>query len=359
VLLPAVYQRVIRPALFKADPEFIHDRTLEALQFVRPLKSFLQPRFQVKDERLSQKIWGYRFDNPVGLAAGLDKNAVCADLWEMFGFSFVEVGTVTPRPQPGNPRPRLFRYPEQQAIVNRMGFNNDGADAIAGRLAQARPRTQSSVLGVSLGKQVDTPVNHLPQVIQDYQTSLEKFYDYGDFFVINVSSPNTKNLRDLQQGQNLRELFQALSAAIMELAGDSTPKPLCVKIAPDLSDDEIREAVDIALEFHIQGIIATNTTNQTGTLESGGLSGAPLRMRSTQVIQLIAEHTGRKVPLIGSGGIFTAADAIEKLQAGAWLLQVYTGFIYTGPSLVKEINQGICDYLDKNNIDRVSTLSRP
>lgn len=338
------YRNLLRPALFQFDAEKIHDLALHRLQQMRPLKPVLEPLFRFEDPRLERNFWGYKFRNPIGLAAGLDKNAECADLWEMLGFSFVELGTVTPLPQEGNPKPRLFRYPHRKAIVNRMGFNNDGAEAIAKRLEVQRSNIKKSIIGVSLGKQFSTPVEDIPRVIADYVISLERFYHLSDFFTVNVSSPNTKNLRDLQQAENLGRLIESLRRRIEEIKHDPRRKPLLVKFAPDLEDTAIREAVILSIEKGVDGIIATNTTNQTGEKESGGLSGAPLRERSTQVVRLIAEITGGAIPLIGCGGIFTAQDALEKLSAGADLVQVYTGFIYQGPGMVKEMLKEIIKY---------------
>jgi len=337
-LFDPIYTAVIRPTLFRVDPERVHDWIMHALPFSR-----------------KQEIWGYPFENPLGLAGGFDKNAECVDLWDMFGFAFIELGTITPHPQPGNPKPRLFRYPEKKAIINRMGFNNDGANAIANRLQdfENQDRRYPGITGISIGKQFSTPVEEMDKVIDDYVTSVETLYRYADYFAVNVSSPNTKNLRTLQQVDSLEKLLSALLDKLSDMA-ETNRKPLCVKFAPDLSNDEIKAAVEMAMKRGVDGIIATNTTNQTGELEQGGLSGIPLRERATEVIQLIHQQTGGTLPIIGCGGIFTAEDAIEKLQAGAWLLQIYTGFVYQGPSCVKTICDGIIKAMNQRNLTHLA-----
>ncbi|MFB3787245.1 MAG: quinone-dependent dihydroorotate dehydrogenase [bacterium] len=352
-IIDPIYQNLARPLFFRFDPESMHEWVMGCLPWARPVKSLLRSYFRVDDPRLIQDIWGLRFANPIGLAGGFDKNALLPDFWDAFGFAFFEVGTVTPLPQPGNPQPRLFRYPAEQALVNRMGFNNDGCEAIARRLAEsaARHGAPAAVMGVSLGKQKDTPADDLARVIRDYQTSLEILYPHAGFFVVNVSSPNTPNLRDLQEAGPLRLLLSALKDHLSNFGYPA--KPLCLKLSPDLSDDAVRQAVNVALECGIDGFIATNTTNQTGSRESGGLSGKPLRQRSTEVIHLIAKQTGGALPIIGCGGIFTADDALEKLQAGAWLLQLYTSFIYEGPAVVRNILKGLLCDMDRRSISQV------
>lgn len=352
------YKKIVRPCLFRFDPEKVHEFTMHQIGWARYAKPLMKWFFCEENPKLSQSIWDLTFRNPLGLAGGLDKNAVCADIWELFGFGFFEIGTITPRPQTGNPKPRLFRYPEMQAIVNRMGFNNDGSDTVGERLADEwRQRRQPhAVMGVSIGKQKETPASEIQQVIDDYRISLRRLYPFGDFFVVNVSSPNTPDLRSLQERKPLSDLLYALKGEMYRLEGGTHPKPLCVKFAPDLPDDAIREAVDVSLECSVDGIIATNTTNQTGGLESGGLSGKPLRERSTAVIRLIAERTQGRIPIIGGGGIFTAEDAAEKLEAGAWLLQIYTSFIYEGPQVVRSILRGLLEILDRRGLNHISQL---
>ncbi len=353
------YKHIVRPALFRFDPESVHEFALASLRHCRTLKPLIQPMLNVHDQRFHQTIWGYTFKNPIGLAGGFDKNAVCTEIWDLFGFSFVEVGTITPRPQSGNPKPRLFRYPDEEAIVNRMGFNNDGAEAVAERLRH-QPR-RNVILGISLGKQKETPIHDMDAVIHDYTKSFETLYSSGDFFTVNVSSPNTEQLRDLQHGELLQSLLTTLLETrnrLEESDPNQIPKPLCVKFAPDLTEKELLTAIEIALEAGIDGIIATNTTNQTGERETGGLSGKPLRKRSTEVIHLVAQKVQGKIPIIGCGGIFTAEDAIEKLEAGASLLQIYTGFIYQGPMIVKEILKGLIRNMNIHEYEHLQEIPR-
>lgn len=353
-MLRTIYRCAFRRWFQHQDPEAIHEGVMKRLPWVRPLGPLLHALFSVQDERLRQQIWGIDFPNPIGLAGGFDKNAVAADCWPLLGFGFCEVGTVTPQAQVGNPQPRLFRYPEQEALVNRMGFNNDGAEALALRLEQ---QTRRGVTGISLGKQKETPVDDLDAVIEDYRASLKRLYVYGDFFVVNVSSPNTAKLRDLQRAERVQPLLQALLEE-MDQHSDGGAKPLLVKFAPDLDDDTIRELVDRVQEAGVSGVIATNTTNQTQGLENGGLSGRPLRQRSTAVIRLIAEHTRGGLPIIGCGGIFDPADAIEKLEAGAWLLQLYTGFVYRGPTVARDLGKGILHEMEQNNYQSLREFRR-
>lgn len=314
----------------------------------------------VKDERLQQTIWGIPFRNPIGLAGGFDKNARCPRWWDWLGFSYAEIGTVTPLPQTGNPKPRLFRYPEELAIVNRMGFNNDGSDAIRQRLDQSSEKMKDKpfVLGVSIGKQKETPANDIEQVIRDYVSSIDKLYLFGDYFAVNVSSPNTKDLRSLQERNALEQLLRALLETLDEMAAvyNHKRKPLCVKIAPDITGEQLEDIIEVVINNRIDGIIATNTTNQTANRESGGLSGVPLRDRSTEIIRRIAEMSEGKVPIIGCGGIFNSDDALEKLQAGAWLLQVYTGFVYQGPTMVSKINRSLSQHLTQHNLNSIAAI---
>ncbi|MBI1390278.1 MAG: quinone-dependent dihydroorotate dehydrogenase [bacterium] len=360
--MPAIdwfYQYLAKPVFFQFDPERVHEFVMRGLGFTRPFKPLIASCLRVEDARLHQTIHGVKFDNPIGLAGGFDKNALAADLWPMFGFGFFEIGTVTPLPQPGNPKPRLFRYPGRDAIVNRMGFNNDGADAIASRLAAlSSKQTLRGVMGVSLGKQFSTPVDDLDAVIGDYRSSLARLYEYGDYFAVNVSSPNTKNLRALQEKGSLANLLSALKTDLDERAKTGPAKPFYVKLAPDLSDVQITEAVETALGAGVDGFIATNTTNQTGVEETGGLSGRPLRERSTQAIALIANVTEKRVPIMGAGGIFDAADGVEKLDAGAWLLQLYTGFIYQGPGVVRAILKGMLEEMDKRGYQSIQDFRK-
>ncbi|MBD3265529.1 quinone-dependent dihydroorotate dehydrogenase [bacterium] len=356
-LFDSFYIHVARPLLFQVDPETVHDWMMRCIPYSRPLKPWIKSFFSFQDAQLEQEIWGLKFANPIGLAGGFDKNAECADMWDMFGFGFVELGTVTPLPQAGNPKPRLFRYPREKALVNRMGFNNDGSARIAKRLSDQvkKKRGFPGITGISIGKQFNTPVDNLELVKEDYVTCLETLYPYADYFAVNVSSPNTQNLRDLQSVDHLDILLGALLDSMDEHV-EGQRKPLLVKFAPDLSDDDIKSATHVILNRELDGIIATNTTNQTGGRETGGLSGTPLRERATDVIRLIAAETGGTLPLIGSGGIFTVEDAIEKMKAGAWLLQGYTGFVYHGPAFAKTLCEGICQYMKEQNCMTIQDL---
>ena len=352
-----LYKYIIRPFLFQFDPETIHEYALEKIEQTRFVKPLIKNLLTKSDPRLRREIWGLTFDNPVGLAGGFDKNGICAGLWDAFGFSFYEIGTVTPLTQAGNPKPRLFRYPDRKALVNRMGFNNHGAIRIAQRLDRIKDRLEDStaVIGISLGKQKETPPEDLERTAGDYLTVLDTLHPYGDFFVVNVSSPNTENLRSLQQADQLKPLLSPLLETLDKRGGgkeNGGRKPLLVKLAPDLSNEEIEEAVDVICELGVDGVIATNTTNQTGEDESGGLSGQPLRKRSTEVIRRIAQQTKGQLPIIGCGGVFTAEDAIEHIKAGAWLVQVYTGFVYEGPTIANKINQGLIHYLNEEKLER-------
>lgn len=341
-----LYEKLLRPLFFLQDPEDVHHRAMKLLEIFGP--TFLMQSLVAQIARGEDKpveLFGLKFPNPVGLAAGFDKNAVAIPAWQALGFGFVEIGTVTAQGQPGNDSPRLFRIPEDGAVINRMGFNNDGAEQIARRLDKLRGSFRRTIpLGINLGK---TKVTPLEEAAQDYLFSFTALYEYGDYFVVNVSSPNTPGLRQLQDKGHLRQIFSILQAKNQELGGH---KPVLVKIAPDLEWAQIDEVLEVVEEEKIAGVIATNTTITRNLLkapdaqiarETGGLSGKPLRARATEVIRYITERTAGKLPVIGAGGIFTAQDAREKLDAGARLLQVYTGFIYEGPLMVKKILAGL------------------
>jgi len=298
--------------------------------------------FKVKDTRLEREVFGLKFDNPVGLAAGFDKDAKLFDELASFGFGFVEIGTVTPLPQDGNPKPRLFRVKDDSGLINRMGFNNQGIEAVVARL---RRKKTDIIIGGNIGKNKDTPNE---EAANDYAICFEKLFPYVDYFAVNVSSPNTPGLRDLQEKAPLTALLNSLQ----ELNNKKDKrKPILLKIAPDLTDEQLDDIIAIVADTKIDGVIATNTTidrsslktakNKVETIGNGGLSGKPVRLRSTQVIKYLADKSNRAFPIIGVGGIHSAEDALEKLDAGATLLQVYTGFIYEGPSLVKRINKAI------------------
>jgi dihydroorotate dehydrogenase len=369
-----IYRQVIRPLLFSvnADPEMLHRQTLQMLVWLdrqgdtavgKWTEKQLERSLCYFDPRLSQTLWGINFSNPLGLAAGFDKDGVAAGIWPSFGFGFAELGTVTFHPQPGNPPPRLFRLTQDLAALNRMGFNNQGAAALAERLQayQHRDNIHSNgfPLGVNLGKSKITP---LEEAAQDYVASFQLLRDYGDYFVINVSSPNTPGLRSLQSQEQLSLIIEAL------VAENSQHKPVLVKIAPDLELSAISEVVELAQSYKLAGIIATNTTisrdglqtkivKATGkpiTEEAGGISGVPVRDRSTQIIRYIWQQSSGKIPIIGVGGVFGAEDAWAKITAGASLIQVYTGWIYSGPAMVKEILSGLSQKLDRTGLASIS-----
>lgn len=336
-----MYKSVIRKVLFKYDPEDVHHFTFNMLKnlFKLPLTGTLaRTKFVIEDKKLERNLFGLTFKNPVGLAAGFDKNAVLFDEFVNFGFGFVEIGTVTPKPQGGNPKKRLFRLIEDEAIINRMGFNNDGVKVIAERL---RKRKTDVIIGGNIGKNKVTPNE---KAVDDYLICFHELFDVVDYFVVNVSSPNTPNLRALQDKEPLTKLLQTLQD---ENDKKTTPKPILLKIAPDLTDEQLMDIIDIIKITKIAGVIATNTTISRDNLvsekkiEVGGLSGKPVRVRSTEVIKFLADKSNKAFPIIGVGGIHSAKDAKEKLDAGADLIQIYTGFIYEGPELVKRINKDL------------------
>lgn len=330
------YDHFVRPILFRIDPERIHHVAMAGLQFAARFPGLLQMLAPSAESMKAREVFGLRFPNVVGLAAGFDKNAVALPAWEAMGFGFVEAGTITANAQPGNPVPRIFRFPEQKAVINRMGFNNDGAEVVAMRLEALKvagkwPRVP---VGLNLGKSKVTPI---PEALDDYRFSFDRLFPYGDYFVLNVSSPNTPGLRKLQDRQALDELLGGIQAANQ---AKPSPKPLLLKIAPDLEYPQIEEIIGLVETHGFAGIIATNTTLDHSAVPGGdevqgGLSGAPLRERSTAIVKFIAERT--KIPVIGVGGIFDLDSAREKLDAGAALIQLYTGFIYKGPGLVREL----------------------
>jgi dihydroorotate dehydrogenase len=343
-----VYRSLVRPLLFRLPPETAHEFALHSLSrlpasFVNKLAGDYQSGHELGVTR-----FGLSFRNCVGLAAGFDKDGVALNALAALGFGFIEAGTVTFHPQPGNPRPRLFRLPEDKALINRAGFNNAGAAAFVKRVKQQRPQC---VLGVSIGKSKITP---LENATQDYLASFELVYEVADYVAVNVSSPNTPQLRELQQAEQLSSLLKALQVRNQELQQAhhrAQPMPLLVKLSPDLSREQLETVVDVIVGLQVDGIIATNTTigrdqlvterAQVNALGEGGLSGAPLRAKSTEIVAQLYRLTTGKVPIVGVGGIFTAEDAWEKITAGASLVQLYTGFIYRGPGIAREINQGL------------------
>ena len=331
-----------RPLLFNLDPERAHALTLQALEVV--YRSGLNPLLSRRPEPLPTKVFGLTFPNPVGLAAGLDKNGAHIDALLALGFGFVEIGTVTPKPQAGNPKPRMFRLPEHQAVINRLGFNNDGVDALVRNVGRAR-RTHG-LLGINIGKNKDTPNE---SAADDYLYCLERVYPLADYIAVNISSPNTAGLRELQEEQALRRLIGTLREAQEKLGARHGKRvPMLVKIAPDLSDDDIAAAARVLSELQVDGVIATNTTvariNVQGAQhaeEAGGLSGKPLMGQSTMVLRMMRTRMPESIPLIGVGGILSGADAVTKMAAGASLVQSYTGLVYRGSELVRECVEAI------------------
>jgi dihydroorotate dehydrogenase len=330
---------LLRPWLFCLDPEQAHNLTLSNLD--RAQRWGLLERLMSKPVADPRTLCGITFANPVGLAAGLDKDGKHIDALAALGFGFLEIGTVTPRPQPGNPKPRMFRLSEAQAIINRMGFNNDGVDACVTRVRSSRFWQQGGVLGMNIGKNASTPIE---DAASDYILAMEAVYEIASYITVNISSPNTQNLRALQGEAMLRSLLSSLDEARKRLSDRySVRKPLFLKIAPDLEAADIDLIADLSMEFGMDAIIATNTTIARDAVqgmqhceEAGGLSGAPVRAASTQVIKTLKARLGNALPIIGVGGILSGADAKEKIMAGASLVQIYSGLIYRGPDLVSE-----------------------
>jgi dihydroorotate dehydrogenase len=338
-----MYQH-IRDVLFRFDAETSHELSLDMLGAAERLR--LLSLFTSKVPSNPVQVMGLSFDNPVGLAAGLDKNGDYFNALGALGFGFVEIGTITPRPQPGNPQPRLFRIPEAQAIINRMGFNNKGVDHL---VAQVKKRRYNGILGINIGKNAVTPVEN---AVDDYLICLRKVYDYADYITVNISSPNTPGLRNLQFGDSLSQLLAPLKTeqtALHKATGRYVP--IAVKIAPDMDEGEIHQVAGILLQEGMDGVIATNTTiTRVGVEEyengneAGGLSGLPVRDKSTYVIKTLNACLGGKLPIIGVGGILDGASAADKIRAGASLVQIYSGFIYEGPALIARAAQGIASY---------------
>lgn len=339
------YKKFVFPYLTRYDAEKVHYRVMGVLKFVCKIPlvpSILRLIFEKKDPRLERKVFGLRFKNPVGLAAGFDKNGIWTDELANLGFGFIEIGTVTPRAQLGNDKPRLFRLKQDDALINRMGFNNEGSTS-AGR--ELRKRKTRIIVGGNIGKNKTTEND---DAVYDYLKAFNDLYPYVDYFVVNVSSPNTPGLRALQAKEPLKYLLKVLER---DNGRKSKPKPILLKIAPDLTNEQLDDIIEIVRETRISGVIASNTTisreglsteeEEVEALGAGGLSGKPLAERSTEVIRYLSKKSKKSFPIIGVGGIHSAADAIEKLKAGASLVQIYSGFIYEGPGLVKEICTGI------------------
>ena len=344
-----MYKLLIRPLFFLIDPERIHHITFNLLKFqgaipgINKISSLL---FNKEEKKLEKELFGIRFKNPVGLAAGFDKNAKLIDELAAFGFGFIEIGTLTPKAQPGNDKPRLFRLPEDRALINRMGFNNEG---VLEAVKQLKKRKSDVIVGGNIGKNKVTPNE---KAVDDYNYCFEELYPYVDYFVVNVSSPNTPGLRELQEKEPLKNLLNQVKA----LSNAKTkPKAVLLKIAPDLNQTQLDDIIEILKETKTDGVIATNTTisreglntskEEVEKIGMGGLSGKPVKEKSTEVIKYLRKGLGPAYPIIGVGGIMSPEDALEKLKAGADLIQIYTGFVYEGPGFVKAIN----NYLLNNN----------
>lgn len=343
-----MYKTILKPLLFSFQPEKAHKITMQLFRLSLSLpfgKKIFKSLYTLEDKKLQRTLFGLNFDNPVGLAAGFDKDGRYFKDLENLGFGFIEIGTVTPKPQDGNPKPRLFRLKEDAALINRMGFNNEGLDAFVERIKKRS--NDRIIIGGNIGKNKVTP-NEM--AFRDYEICFEALYPYVDYFVVNVSSPNTPNLRDLQEKEPLTKLLNS----IQKLNQDKiAPKPILLKIAPDLTEGQLDDIIDIVSDTKIDGLIATNTTIDRSNLSTdqsviqqignGGLSGAPLRNRSTEIIRYIHSKSNGSIPIVGVGGISKPEDAIEKLEAGASLVQVYSGLVYYGPGLIRDINKAILD----------------
>ncbi|TRX47992.1 quinone-dependent dihydroorotate dehydrogenase [Fulvivirga sp. M361] len=340
-----MYRFLIRPVFFLFDPERVHHFTFALLKFLSVLpgvKSLWKTLFDYKSDSLEREYFGLKFKNPVGLAAGFDKDARLIDELACFGFGFIEIGTITPVGQPGNDRPRLFRLPKDKAIINRMGFNNEGLEAAVRRL---KTRKSGVLVGGNIGKNKITPNE---EAVRDYELTFEGLFPYVDYFVVNVSSPNTPNLRALQEKEPLTQLLLRLQERNRQR---EKRKPILLKIAPDLTDEQLGDIVEIVGKVNLDGLIATNTTisrenlstsrKRVDVIGAGGISGAPLAKRSTEILKFLRTRLGPEFPIISVGGIMSPKDAVDKMKAGASLIQVYTGFVYQGPGFVTAINKAI------------------
>jgi dihydroorotate dehydrogenase len=357
-----LYKSLVRPLLFRKDPEKSHEQILAFLSCLEFLYGILNDFYRVADERLTVRIGPLTFSNPVGLAAGFDKNAVAPKVISAFGFGFMEVGAVTAQAQPGNPKPRLYRLPEDHALINRLGFNNEGAAAIARKLETLRARGAMPEIpvGINIGR---TKIVETKDAVADFVAAFEKLFPHGDFFTLNISSPNTPNLRDLQEKTLLRELLTAVQEKNRSLATRAKVdfKPLFVKIAPDMEFPQVDEIIEVVEAVKLTGIVATNATafmraglkSPVGR-EPGGLSGRPITKIVTGFISHIYRATQGRVPVIGVGGIFNAEDAYDKIKAGASAVQIYTGWIYEGPGAVKRINRDLLKLLERDGLRHIS-----
>jgi dihydroorotate dehydrogenase len=356
-----IYKTLVRPLLFLQDAEKTHEQTLALLARLGFLEGALENCFCVDDSRLEVRLDSLTFANPVGLAAGFDKNGVAIRTWPGFGFGFIEIGAITAQAQPGQPKPRLFRLPEDDALINRLGFNNEGAEAIAAKLKALRSngRPLKIPLGINIGR---TKVVATKDAAADYLFTFERLFLYGDYFTVNVSSPNTPELRDLQQKDHLTKLLETIQTKNRELGRQSQTgeKPVFVKIDPDMDFAQADEVIAVAQAQKIAGIVATNASavlreNLTARVsEPGGLSGKPLKARATAFIRHLFRATRGSLPIIGAGGIFTAEDAYEKIQAGATAVQILTGFVYEGPGTVKRINRGLLKLIERDGFKSIA-----
>lgn len=335
-----MYRYLIKPALFLGDPEWVHYFVFALIRWVHKIPGvpfLIRNFYQVNDPKLERNLFGITFKNPVGLAAGFDKDARLYKELSNFGFGFIEIGTLTPKPQDGNPKKRMFRLPQDEGLINRMGFNNEGVAAAIPRLQ----KNKNIIIGGNIGKNKTTPNEN---AVDDYTYCFEALYPYVDYFVVNVSSPNTPNLRALQEKKPLTDLLNTLQKLNQ---ATEKPKPILLKIAPDLTDDQLLDIIDIVKITHTAGVIATNTTlsreglKSPNKIETGGLSGKPLTNRSTEVIRFLAEKSNKAFPIIGVGGIHKPEDVLAKLDAGASLVQLYTGFVFEGPGVVKRMNKAL------------------
>ena len=348
------YTRALRPALFSLDAERAHDLTMAALRQRLVVRALESGPGTHPDPRLHQHILGLDLGHPIGLAAGLDKQGTATPAWAALGFAFAEIGTVTPAPQPGNPRPRLFRLPGDLAIINRFGFNSAGARGVAENLGGGTP--PGLRLGINVGKNRDTPNE---RAAEDCIRAIEALHTFADYFVVNVSSPNTERLRDLQESHALRALLEQVTTRVREITAPRAI-PVLVKISPDASPDDLLRSVDAAVEGGAAGVIATNTTvarsslrGSAGSSEAGGLSGAPLRQAANTICRLLFAHFKHRVPIVGVGGVFTADDAYERIRSGATLIQLYTALIYEGPGVVRAIVHGLGERLARDGFSSV------
>jgi dihydroorotate dehydrogenase len=357
-----LYKSVIRPLLFRNDPEDSHEMILALMARAEFLHGLIERIYKVTDERLVVKVGPLTLANPVGLAAGFDKNAAAPRTISGFGFGFMEIGAITAQAQPGNPKPRLYRLPEDDALINRLGFNNNGAEVIAMKLARmrARGRSPNIPIGINVGR---SKIVETKDAVADFLSCFEKLFRHGDFFTLNVSSPNTPNLRDLQEKTLLRELVAAVQERNRQLAlhGGVDPKPVFVKIAPDLDFDQVDEIIEVVQSARLAGIVATNASafmrqnlSSPNGREPGGLSGRPITSAVTAFIAHIYEVTEGRLPIIGVGGIFNAQDAYDKITAGASAVQIYTGWIYEGPAAVKRINEGLLRLIERDGLKHIS-----